>query len=93
MRDEVGLPSGLGAKGRMLIVERVGIALADFVETWPGRRAGERGEGKGGSRECRRRFLSDCVDSTLPVEEGSEGMGMVATVGWPDGWMVEWRYL
>ena len=37
---EVGLPSGLGAKGRMLMVERVGMALADLCETWPGRRAG-----------------------------------------------------
>jgi len=29
----VGLPSGLGAKGTMLMVERVGIALVDLCET------------------------------------------------------------
>lgn len=43
----VGLPSGLGAKGTMLMVERVGIALADLVETCPGRRPGERGGFRG----------------------------------------------
>lgn len=61
VREEVGLPNGLGAKGRMLMVERVGMALADLVDTCPGRRAGERGEGRGGSRESRRRFLSVCL--------------------------------
>lgn len=61
--DDVGLPSGLGANGTMLIVESVGMALADFVETWPGRRPGGRGGGRGGSRESRRRFLSGCVVS------------------------------
>lgn len=80
VREDVGLPSGLGAKGTMLMVERVGIALADLVDTCPGRRAGERGEGKGGgSRESRRLFLSDCCLD-----------GLVATVGWPGGWMDEW---
>jgi hypothetical protein len=39
----VGLPSGLGAKGTMLMVDRVGMALADLCETWPGRRPVERG--------------------------------------------------
>lgn len=29
----VGLPSGLGAKGTMLMVERVGIALRDLCDT------------------------------------------------------------
>lgn len=80
VREDVGLPSGLGAKGTMLMVERVGIALADLVDTCPGRRAGERGEGKGGgSRESRRLFLSDCCLD-----------GLVATVGWPGGWMDGW---
>jgi len=47
----VGLPSGLGAKGTMLIVLSVGMALADLVETCPGRRPGERGGFNGGARE------------------------------------------
>jgi len=56
----IGLPSGLGAKGTMLMVERVGIALKDLCETWPGRR-GERGGFEGVSRDSRRRFLSSCL--------------------------------
>ena len=35
----------LGAYGWMLMVERVGIALADLCETCPGRRGGCRGGG------------------------------------------------
>lgn len=63
VRVVVGLPSGLGANGMMLMVESVGIALADLCETCPGRRPGERGGFKGGSCESRRRFLSDCLVS------------------------------
>lgn len=64
VRLAVGLPNGLGANGTMLMVDRVGMALADLCETWPGRRPGERGGFRGGSCcESRRRFLSGCLES------------------------------
>lgn len=59
----VGLPRGLGAKGTMLMVLSVGIAVKDLDETCPGRRAGERGGFNGVSRDSRRRFLSGWLDS------------------------------
>jgi hypothetical protein len=55
----VGLPSGLGAKGTMLIVLRVGMALADLVETCPGRRPDER-DGFNGGREDLSGWLESC---------------------------------
>lgn len=84
--EAVGLPSGLGAKGTMLMVERVGIALRDLCETCPGRRGERGGFVEGGSRDSRRRFLSSCLtmreSSTVPVKGGwGELVATVACCG------------